>query len=186
MRTGLLFAFVLLSLAVNPCALAGAEGWSEAAEIRHDDKVVLTYRARWDGDMLSVRGEIQPGWHTFVMDNKQRQQEKLAGKPSLGIEKSTEVMVSDGLNLTGRWMQSRPADLSKPAIRWFTWGYEREAVFAAKATRNGNGPARVEVSGQACSGDVCKNIEVALSVPLSSGKQAPGAGVDFNSLVPVR
>src|SRR3982751_346018 len=111
---------------------ASAADWSSPAEVRHEDKLVLTYNAKWDGDYVIVRAAIQPGWHTFVMDNKQRQQEKLAGKPSLGIEKSTEISVEDGLTVSGPWLQSKPKDLSKPEIRWFTWGFEGDAVFAAK------------------------------------------------------
>jgi hypothetical protein len=161
-----------------------ASEWSPPAEVRHDDKLVMTYRAKWDGEFVIVRAAIQPGWHTFVMDNKQRQQEKLAGKPSLGIEKSTEISVEDGLTVIGPWLQSTPKDLSKPEIRWFTWGFEGDAVFAAKARRKGSAPAVVEVRGQACAADICKNIDVSLAVPTAATKSAPD--VDVKSLVPVQ
>ena len=151
-------------------------------EVLHDGKVVMSYRALWDGDYLIVRAAIEPGWHTFVMDNKQRQQEKLKGKPSLGIEKSTEITVQ-GLNVTGPWLQTEPKDFSKPELRWYSWGFERDATFATRAKRTGQGPAKVEVQGQACSGDICKNIEVEVTVP---EKPAPAAGVDLKSLTPVR
>jgi len=160
-----------------------AAEWTQPVEVRHDTKRVLSYQARWDGDVVVVRAQIEPGWHTFVMDNEIRQKEKLAGKPSLGVEKSTEITVADGLSVTGTWLQSQPKDFSKPELRWFTWGFEREAIFAAKARRTGSGPARVEVRGQACFSDVCKNIDVALTVPLADAKPS---GVDLNTLVRVR
>jgi hypothetical protein len=163
--------------------LGGAAEWTQPVEVRHDTKRILAYQARWDGDFVIVRAKIEPGWHTFVMDNEQRHKEKLAGKPSLGVEKNTEITVADGLSVTGPWLQSPPKDFSKPELRWFTWGFEREAIFAAKARRAGSGPARVEVRGQACYADICKNIEVSMSVPLQEGT---ASGVDVKSLVQVR
>ena len=175
-----LSAFLIL-LAIS----ASAAEWSPPAEVRHDDKLVMTYQARNGMEtIVIVRAAIQPGWHTFVMDNKQRQQEKLAGKPSLGIEKSTEISIEDGLTVSGPWLQSKPKDLSKPEIRWYTWGFEGDAIFAAKARRKGSAPALVEVRGQACAADICKNIDVSLAVPTAATKAAPD--VDVKSLVPVR
>jgi hypothetical protein len=171
----------LFGLSVMPAQAA----WTEPVDVRHDSKVVLSYRARWVGDVLVVKADIQPGWHTFAMDNKERQQEKLAGKPSLGIEKSTEISVT-GLTLAGPWSQSAPKDFSKPEIRWFSWGFEGDATFAAKARRTGTEPARVEVRGQACSGDICKNIDVSMAVPLTNEKAAGTPAVDLKGLVPVR
>lgn len=171
-----------ISILILGAAVSLAAEWSAPAEVRHDDKLVMTYRAAFDGSHLVVRAAIEPGWHTFVMDNKQRQQEKLAGRPSLGIEKSTDVQ-AQGLEVAGPWMQSAPADLSKPEIQWFTWGYEREAVFAAKARRAGSGPASVEVKGQACAADICKNIDVTLAVPVSGGA---GGRLPVTGLSPVR
>jgi len=160
-----------------------AAEWTQPVEVRHDTKRVLAYQARWDGDFVIVRAQIEPGWHTFVMDNEQRHKEKLAGKPSLGVEKNTEITVAGGLNVTGPWLQSQPKDFSKPELRWFTWGFEREAIFAAKARKTAAGPANVEVRGQACYADICKNIEVSMTVPLQEGK---ASGVDLKSLVQVR
>jgi hypothetical protein len=164
-------------------AIAG--DWTQPAEVRHDDKVVMSYRARFDGNHLVVRAAIEPGWHTFVMDNKQRQQEKLKGKPSLGIEKSTEITV-EGLNVAGPWLQTEPKDFSKPELRWYSWGFERDATFAIKAKPTGSGPAKVGVQGQACSGDICKNIDLELTVPVTTGKPAATPGPDLKSLTPVR
>lgn len=166
-------------------ASAFAADWTAPAEVRHDGKLVMTYRAKTDGDYLLVRAAIEPGWHTFVMDNKQRQQERLKGKPSLGIEKSTEIEVSGGLSLAGPWLQSAPKDFSKPEIRWFTWGFEQEALFAAKSRPAGSGAANVQVTGQACAADICKNIDVSLTVPVSKAG-APSQAFDLKTLTPVR
>jgi hypothetical protein len=174
----LFIPFVLAAAA----ALAG--DWSAPVDVHHDDKVILSYRAKWDGDHLIVRAAIQPGWHTFVMDNEQRLQEKLAGKPSLGIEKST-IITATGLTFSGGWLQSQPKDFSKPELRWYTWGFEREATFAIKARKTGTGSAVVELKAQACAADICKNIDVEMKVPLVADK-IPGAELDPKTLTRVR
>jgi DsbC/DsbD-like thiol-disulfide interchange protein len=176
---------ILLLTAMLSFAANAAE-WSQPAEVRHDDKLVLTYRAKLEGDYLIVRAAIEPGWHTFVMDNKRREQEKLAGKPSLGIEKSTEVEAIKGLALTPPWLQATPKDMSQPEIRHFTWGYEREAIFAAKARRTGAGPAEVNIEAQACAADICKNIDVTLTLPSGSAKAGASDIVNIKTLIPVR
>jgi thiol:disulfide interchange protein len=173
--------FLLFLICAAACMAAD---WSAPAEVRHDDKLVMTYRATWDGEFLIVRAAIEPGWHTFVMDNKQRQQEKLAGKPSLGIEKSTTVKTAGALQVTGPWRQAPPQDFSKPEIQWFTFGYEREALFAAKAQKAEAGAAQVEVTGQACAQEICKNIDVTLEVPVPA--KPSKADVNLASLVLVK
>ncbi len=178
---GQFFIAAVFAVAISPAA-----EWTEPVEVRHDSKLVMTYRAKWNGEFLVIRAAIQPGWHTFAMDNKVRQQEKLAGKPSLGIEKSTEIAVTDGLSVTGAWLQSPPKDFSKPEIRWFTWGFEGDAAFAAKARRTGSGPAQVELRGQACMADICKNIDASIAVPLTDAKPAQALDASLKNLVPVR
>jgi hypothetical protein len=160
--------------------------WTDPVEVRHDDKLCVSYRARWNGDMVAVQVTIEPGWHTFVMDNKQRQQEKLAGKPSLGIEKSTEIKVTDGLEVAGPWFQTAPTDFSKPEIRWYTWGFEQKAMFGAKARRSGGGPAHVGIKGQACTADICKNIDVSIALPLPDAKAPATSDIDLAALTQVR
>ena len=175
---------ILLLLTALSFILPAAE-WSQPAEVRHDDKLVLTYRAKLEGDYLIVRAAIEPGWHTFVMDNKRREQEKLAGKPSLGIEKSTEIKAVNGLTVATPWLQTAPKDMSQPEIRHYTWGYEREATFAAKARRAAAGPAQVQVEAQACAAEICKNIDVTLTLPAGASKSA-ASDVNITSLIPVR
>lgn len=159
--------------------------WSQPAEVRHDGKLVVTYTAKVEGDHLIVKAAIQPAWHTFVMDNKQREQEKLKGKPSLGIERSTEIRAVNGLAVTSPWLQTMPKDLSQPEIRHFTWGYDKEATFAAKVRRTGSRPAEVQVQAQACAAEICKNIDVTLTVPAAPTKGKAGE-IELKSLIPVR
>ena len=154
-----------------------AGDWSAPAEVLHELKPVLTYRARIDGSYLIVDAAIEPGWHTFAIDNEQRAREKLAGKASLGVDQPTRFSVSNGLEVVGPWYQLQPEDFSKPQLRWYSWGFEKQAVFAAKVRRAGAGPAEVGIRGQACTDKTCKNIDVSLrvAVPASLAGTAPAA-----------
>jgi hypothetical protein len=165
--------------------LAEAGDWTAPVEVQHEHQTCISYRARWAGGVLVVEAAIAPGWHTFAMDNKQRQQEKLAGKPSLGIELPTQITLADGLTAQGPWYQTEPKDFSKSEIRWYSWGFERQAVFAVKAKRSGPGPARIGVRAQACTESICKNVDVTLQAPLTDAP-AGGPGVDFGALTRVR
>lgn len=158
-----------------------AADWSAPAEVRHDTQLCVTYRARIAGSYLVVEATHQPGWHTYAMDNKLRAQEKLAGKKSLGIDAPTEIKVSEGLEIAGPWLQTEPKELSKPEIRWFTWGYDGKALFAAKAKSARAG--RVAIRGQSCSDTTCKNIDVELV--LRAGK-AGSDPAEIKGLIPVR
>ncbi|MCX6595323.1 MAG: hypothetical protein NTV70_03030 [Acidobacteria bacterium] len=173
-------AVVAMMAALLP-ALALAADWSAPVEVYHDDRRCITYRALWTGEDLVVEAVIEPRWHTFAMDNKKRQAEKLAGKPSLGIEKPTEIKLEGGLEVQGGWRQSPPSDFSKPEIQWYSFGFEQKALFAVKAKTAGSGPAAVRVRAQACSDNICKNIDVVLTVPTSS----PGT-VDVSALIPLK
>jgi len=117
--------FVLVMAAV----MVWAQTWSEPAEIRYEDQVCVSYRARVDGPYLVVRATLGSGWHTFAMDNVRRAEEKLAGKQPLSIDKSTEI-AAGGIEVDGPWYQTAPKDFSHPELRWFSWGFDREAVFA--------------------------------------------------------
>jgi len=114
------------------------------------------------------------------MDNKRRADEKLAGKPALSMDRQTEVTPS-GLQIEGSWYQTPPKDFSHPELRWFSWGFEKEAVFATKLS--GAAPGRVTIKGQACTESVCKNIDVMVPVPAASGGNAD---LNLKDLVAVR
>ena len=161
-----------------------AGDWTSPVEVRHDVQKCVSYRAKLSGDFLVVQATHEPGWHTYAMDNKLRAQEKLAGKRSLGIDSPTEIVFTEGLELDGPWYQSVPKDLSKPELRWYSWGFERQALFVAKVRRVGAGPASLAVRGQACSDAICKNIDLTISIPL--GGSVGKSDIDFKSLVQVR
>lgn len=161
-----------------------AQDWSSAVDVIHDETICLKYQARVEGDLLLVRAQIAPGWHTFAMDNKVRATERLAGKRSLGQDKPTSIAIAGPLASTGIWYQSEVKDFSKPEQNWFSWGFEREAVFATKLkSANGPGPLTLVMKGQTCSENTCKNIDVALTIP--AAKLGAPSAVPA-SLVPVR
>lgn len=168
-----------------PLALPAAE-WSKPAEVVVDDAVCATYRARVDdGGYLLIQLTLANGWHTFAMDNQIRANEKLAGKKALGMDKPTSFAVSGGLAVAGPWMQPPLADFSKAELRIFSWGFEKQALFAAKAERTGNEPrARVAIKGQACTETICKNIDAALDLDLTL--PAGPADPALSSVTPVR
>ena len=178
------FRIAVLAAAFGIAPMQAAD-WSEPVEVLHDHQPCISYRARLDGEFLVVQAKIEPGWHTFVMDNKQRSTEKLAGKQSLGVDGPTEIAPGEGLKIAGPWYQSNPKDFSKPEMRWYSWGYEGEARFVAKVQRSGPGPSQIAIRGQACSDTTCKNIDVTVSVPPSGGSSA-SSEVDLKSLIPVR
>jgi DsbC/DsbD-like thiol-disulfide interchange protein len=147
-----------------------------AVEVRHDDKLALTYTASLVDGHVVVRAAIQPGWHTFAMDNKVREKEMLRGKPSLGSELPTTITLA-GYELAGPWMQAPPKDFSRPAERYFGFGYDREAVFAVPVKRGGKGSAVLKA--QACTESVCKNIDI--EIPVRPAKERLPQG-----LIPVK
>jgi hypothetical protein len=159
---------------------AGAGDWSQPVEVRHEDALCISYQARFDGPYLVVRATLGPGWHTFAMDNKHRAEEKLAGKPAISMDRATEISATAGVSVTGPWMQSPPKDFSRPELRWFSWGFDRQAVFAAKAQTSGAAP-RLRLQAQACTETICKNIDVAIPVP--GGKASTTAEVNLKDLV---
>ena len=165
---------------------ANASGWTEPVEVRQEENLCLTYQAKLEGSLLIVRAAIEPGWHTFAMDIKKRADEKLAGKASLGIERGTEFLLSGGLVTVGPWYQSAPKDFSKPEIRYFSWGYERQAIFAAKVRRTGAGPVRIAIRGQACTDTTCKNIDAAISLALDAAKADVEPEINLKNLIQVR
>ena len=171
-----------IALVITSLALSAGD-WSAPAEIRSDEDLVISYRAKVDGSNLIVKAMLKPGWHTFAMDNKVRADEKLAGKKALGEDRPTGFIVTGGLAVDGPWLQSPPVDFSKPELRNFTWGYEKEALFAAPIKRTGSPTAKVAIRAQACTESICRDITTSLEVTI--GAQSPAA-IDLASLTPVR
>lgn len=176
----------VLAAVLFSIANANASGWTEPVEVRQEENLCLTYQAKLEGSLLIVRAKIEPGWHTFAMDIKKRADEKLAGKTSLGIERGTEFLLSGGLKTVGPWYQSAPKDFSKPEIRYFSWGYEQQATFAAKVARTGAGPVRIAVRGQACTETICKNIDATISLALDAVHAAGDPEINLKNLILVR
>jgi hypothetical protein len=165
------------------CVQAIAGDWTAPAEMIHDEERCVSYRARLQGEFLLVEATHYGGWYTYAMDNKKRAEEKLAGKPSLGIDMPTEIKLSDGLEAAGPWLQTPPQDSSKPELQWFTWTFKGQALFAAKVRQTGAGPARIAIGGQVCDGSTCKKVDLALSLPLTAERESTG---DPKGLIPVR
>ena len=163
---------------------ASAADWSPPAEVRHEYALCVAYQARFDGPYLVVRATVGQGWHTFALDNQRRAEEKLAGQPALSVDRATEIKPLSGAAVSGPWFQSAPKDFSRPELRMFTWGFDHEATFAAKAARNGGGPVKLSIKGQACTATVCKNIDVTLTVPAAAKAASPQ--LDLKSLVEAR
>ena len=164
-------------------SIASAADWSQPAEVRHEDALVVSYRARVDGPYLVVRATLGQGWHTFALDNVQRVQEKLAGKPALSLDRSTEIAVT-GLRVDGQWLESPPKEFSRPELRMYSFGYDRDAVFAAKIP-GGAGSVKLKIRGQACTDTVCKNIDVPLTVAVPA-RRGTAADLKPGELVPAR
>jgi hypothetical protein len=182
-----LVSLALFNLGIASKNAACATDWTNMVEVRQETRRCVSYRTRLDGQFLVVQAIHEEGWHTYAMDNKRRAQEKLAGRKSLGIDRPTEIELTDGLELAGPWYQSPPKDFSKPELRWFSWGFEGRVLFVAKVRYSGAGPARLTIHGQACSQATCKNIEVGISIPLAkSNIDVAASEVDLRNLVPVR
>ena len=178
-------ALILLGLA----PAAAREDWTGPAEVRYDDNVCLSYRTRLDGSYLVVRVALEPGWHTFAMDNKLRAEEKLAGKRSISNDQPTAITLTGGLAVAGPWYQTPPKDFSRPELRWFSWGFEQEALFVARIRHSQAAPARITIRGQACTDTICKNIDVAIALPLAriqSNADGNPSDIDLKNLVQVR
>lgn len=177
---------ISLAFLLAVCVMAQASDWSPAVEVRHDDELCVSYQARVDGPYLVVRATLGPGWHTFAMDNKVRAEEKLAGKPALSIDRATEITSGAGLEIAGPWYQTPPKDFSHPELRWFSWGFDREALFVAKARRAGSADSTLRLRGQACTDKICKNVDVSIGVPRAKGNSAAASSTDLKDLVQVR
>ena len=160
-----------------------AADWTKPVEVTHDDKTSVSYRAKLaGGSHVLVEVKLEPGWHTFALDNDKRASEKLAGKKALGVDKPTSIALQ-GLAAVGPWLQPEPKDFSNAEIRMFTWGFENQALFAAPVKRTA-GPMQLRIRGQACTEAVCKNIDVTLALP--AGGSGGGAAPDLAGLVTVR
>lgn len=161
-----------------------ASDWTEPVHVFHDENLCVAYQAKLDGPYLVVKAAVSPGWHTFTMDNRIRALEALAksGKPALGMDQPTRITLTGGWKVAGPWSQSEPKDFSKPQNNWFSWGYEGEALFAAKVT--GGGATKIGIRGQSCSDKTCRNVDVEIELPAAA--KPSGDGSSAKGLIAVR
>jgi len=152
--------------------MTAADGWGAPAVVTHEDQPCITYRAQLAGGYLAVEVKLEPGWHTFTMDNDKRASAKLAGKKALSVDKPTTLQ-PEGIEVTGAWLQSPPKDFSQPDLRIFSWGFEGEARFVAPAKASSGNAGRVRIKGQACTQTVCKNVDVVAEAPIVKVASAP-------------
>ena len=155
--------------------MASADTWGPPAVVNHDDQPCVTYRAQVTSGYLVVEVKLEPGWHTFTMDNDKRAAAKLAGKKALAVDKPTQLQ-PDGIEISGAWLQTQPKDFSQPDLRIFSWGFEGEALFVApaKPSSAATATARVRIKGQACTQAVCKNVDVVAEAPVvKAGAPSP-------------
>lgn len=181
---------LILTLLVVAGSTAVRAQWSEAVEVRRGDLLAVTYRARLEGGRLLVEARHEPGWHTYAMDNVERAR-AASGKEEPETELPTRIEVEGGLRRTGPWSQTEPIDLSQPALRWYTWGFEGTSHFAAEVEAAAESPGVVHVDGQACTESQCLWVDdLVLEVPVPARPddsiEPPSSAVDLSSLVPVR
>ena len=168
------YFLLLIAFAAGP--------WTESVDVYHDEDKCVSYQARIDGSYLVIKATLGPNWHTYSIDNKVRAEEKLAGKEILGIDQPTRITLTGGLSATGGWLQTPPKDMSKPALNWFSWGYETEAVFVTKV--KGSGPTKIGIRGQSCNATSCRNVDTAIELPAAT--LTSETGLDLKALIPVR
>ncbi|MBI1353185.1 MAG: hypothetical protein GC160_02480 [Acidobacteria bacterium] len=173
-------------LLLIPALAAGlhAGEWSQPVEVTLETELAASYRAKVDGDYLVVEAKPGAGWHVYSMDNELRAEEALKGKMSLGVDGPTQITVSGALEPLGGWLQSEPHDYSKPAMQWYTWGYEGAALFATKVASKGSGPATIAIRGQACDAGRCKNVDVSFELAQTAVGGKPS--LDLKPLIPVK
>jgi hypothetical protein len=166
MKPRLVSVILAASFLYQAGRIVQAQDWSGPVAVMQESKPLISYRARMAGDALALEAVLQSGWHTFSLDNARRAAERLQGKKPLSQDMPTEITVSGGLAIEGAWHQSPPKDFSKPELRWFSWGYDDRAVFAAKVRRTGAGPAQITIRGQVCDASSCRRVDLSLLLPV--------------------
>ena len=142
--------------------------WSEAYEVMYRFDVIVTYKAKLDGDVLLIEATHASEWHTYSMDNIERARKK-SGKEDPETELPTRIEISGGLKIPGNWYQTEPIELSQPEILWYTWGFEKVSRFAVRVERIEGKEAKITINGQVCTETLCSTVDDAtLTIPLPS------------------
>ena len=176
----LVFCVTVPALAAEPIP------WTKEIVVYNGAETVVRFSAGLTKEYLIVRAIHKKDWHTYAIDNELRANEALAGKASLGVEQGLSLEVQGDLKFDGGWLQSAPKDLSKPELRWFTFGFEDRAYFVRKLTKDSARSAEVQVSGQACSGETCCRVQVVLPVGPdveTRAEQSESKGVTIESIM---
>ncbi|MEM6690987.1 MAG: hypothetical protein AAF664_16285 [Planctomycetota bacterium] len=134
----------------------------ETAIVRSGAMPIIRYRAFIYQDYLVVEAKHEKEWHSYAIDNEKRALTALKGRASLGIEKGTTFELPESIQTDGPWLQPSPKDFSKPEIRWYTYGFDGVVYFARKIKKSDQ-PFSFKITGQACSGDLCRSINVELT-----------------------
>lgn len=151
------------------CCLIAIEAYTQdsvqpsvaVATVHHGDTPVVTYRAFLHNDYLVIESKHGQGWHTYAIDNEMRASDALKGKQSLGVEQGIKIVLPKSVKTEGPWLQTQPMDLSKPELRWYTFGFEGTAYFARKIKKSKK-PFTVKISGQACNANTCCRVSIEL------------------------
>ena len=163
--------------------------WSEAYEVMYRFDVIVTYKAKLDGDVLLIEATHASEWHTYSMDNIERARKK-SGKEDPETELPTRIEISGGLKVSGNWYQTDPIELSQPEILWYTWGFEKVSLFAVKVERTEGKEVKITINGQACNETLCSMVDEAamiLQLPAKESATAKNKNpeCDLSSLVRV-
>ncbi len=168
MRTAtILFVVLLVTPAYNQDTSQLTTQWSETAQVRYRQDVVVSYRAKLEGNMLVIEASHRNGWHTYALDNLERARKK-SGKTKPETEIPTRIELSGGLKIVSNWFQKEPIDLSQKEIEWYTWGFENVARFVAEVDRVAGMEAIIKINGQVCDATTCSGIDdltISLSLP---------------------
>lgn len=159
------------SVSASDGDLASDLPWSAQEVSASSPGTLVKYEAAVAGGYLFVRATHKANWHTYAMDNKLRAEAALDGKKSLGVEQGTKISV-EGLTLEDAWLQSKPHDYSKPELRWFTYGFEKTALFACPVKATEEDPVTVVVRAQVCSGQSCRPVRSQIVIPANSAEDA--------------
>lgn len=177
----LLFSKYALSLSVLAALLLSANAafageWTQETKVIRRGTIVVSYRAKLEGDVLLVEARHAPMWHTYSMDNPLRAQ-KATGKERPDTELPTRFEVS-GLELIAPWYQTQPKDMTQKEISWYTWGFEGTARFATKVGRvaGASSEATITINAQACDASSCQMVQnVIVTLPLTNNETKTNA-----------
>ena len=184
-----IFRYILCAILFLQVSDLLAGQWSEAYEVMYRFDVIVTYKAKLDGDVLLIEATHASEWHTYSMDNIERARKK-SGKEDPETELPTRIEISGGLKVSGNWYQTDPIELSQPEILWYTWGFEKVSLFAVKVERTEGKEVKITINGQACNETLCSMVDdAAILLPLPTKEKFASENkyseFDFSSLVKV-